>query len=883
MSELIYIIDKEISIKESVLAIIIRLGNKAAPLDAKTLRKLADKDAQLIDQLIQHELNYQKKIQGRLIIESSLHFNTIHIPYNHSYDILKALAPTGRVFFNEKKLVIDPFGKSNLFIKATTNNSKISFQGFIKTEKEEIPLNNLDYVSCGPPHWYIKGFCLQFIAEDISNKIFKQLYENPESLSIEDLEDCQIIYEGNSKEVLQQSGLPQPFLILKDPKGAFADLGFIYEQSSRVLFHLQNQKYQKRDKKVENDFEKDLLETDFKRKPMDTSQYYCPVDKIAKSILFLLEIGWKVFDIRGNEVLKQGASQLSINAKGNDIVINGKVDYGTFKADVKDVVGAFNRRQNFIQLYPGAVGLLPQQLDQVGLNGVDECEIVTDGLKIRKNSIGAIKDLLENPANQIDPGLLKLKDKLADFKSIVRVTPEITFKGTLREYQLEGLSWLAFLHEYGLHGILADDMGLGKTVQVLAFISRLPLESPILIVLPTSLLFNWQREIEKFLPEFPVYRHHGTARLNELPAQGIILTSYSTLRLDLNLFSKVSFQCVILDEAQAIKNASTQTSQSVCALNANFRLSITGTPIENHLNEIWSQFRFLIPDLFGEENAFLADIQASSSDPRYLQKIKKKIRPFILRRTKDQVAKDLPEKIEQTVYIEMDQSQRKIYDDFLAGVKGNLIKKIDLDGVSKHRIEIFEAILRLRQICCHPLLVSSVLENDETMLSSKLSSLIEDLETVVEEDRKALVYSQFTSMLAIIAKELKLRGWNHVYLDGSTIDREKVVMQFQNDPKTSIFLISLKAGGIGLNLTAADYVFLYDPWWNEAAENQAINRAHRIGRKDTVIAKRYIAVETIEEKMMKLKAAKRNIIDSLLDDDMSSSTLSDDDFRFLLS
>jgi SNF2 family DNA or RNA helicase len=258
------------------------------------------------------------------------------------------------------------------------------------------------------------------------------------------------------------------------------------------------------------------------------------------------------------------------------------------------------------------------------------------------------------------------------------------------------------------------------------------------------------------------------------------------------------------------------------------------------------------------------------------------MRPFLMRRKKEEVAKDLPERIEQVVFVEMEPPQRKIYDEFLASFKSNLLKKIELEGIGKHRIAVLEVILRLRQICCHPLLISGQLEENTDASSSKLDALMQDLETAVDEGRKVLVYSQFTSMLQLISKEVRNRQWEFVYLDGQTKDREKPVRTFQEDPNTLLFLISLKAGGIGLNLTAADYVFLYDPWWNEAVENQAIDRAHRIGRKDTVIAKRYVAIETIEEKMMNLKAAKRGLLADILQDQPAIEKLSIDDLHYLI-
>jgi SNF2 family DNA or RNA helicase len=324
-----------------------------------------------------------------------------------------------------------------------------------------------------------------------------------------------------------------------------------------------------------------------------------------------------------------------------------------------------------------------------------------------------------------------------------------------------------------------------------------------------------------------------------------------------------------------IKNARTQTFQAVCQLSSQFRLSLTGTPLENHLNELWSHFHFLMPELLGDMQDFESELTAASSDYRYLHRIKKKIRPFILRRKKEEVAKDLPERVEQTVWIEMSPPQRQLYNDFLGGVRSGLLKKIELEGASKHRMEILEAILRLRQICCHPLLVLKEEPDPSALVSSKLEMLLQDMETLIEEGKKILIYSQFTSMLKLIAKEIN---------NGSTTDREKIVEKFQSDPQIPLFLISLKAGGIGLNLTQADYVIIYDPWWNEAAENQAIDRAHRIGRKDTVFAKRYVTLETIEEKIMSLKSHKRTLIGEVMEDswDMDNFSITSQDLMNLL-
>lgn len=926
MLELIYNIDKTLSESNACLVIKIeeaeregtslRLIEKARPLTAGILRKTAaQKDELALGWLIQKELEYQKKLKGRAVNEADAVFNVIHIPYSQSMQALKHLSATGKVYFNRRLLVLDLYSKVEYFYQIESlSEGKLTVSGHLKTDNGEHHIRDCEFMCGGPPHWFIKGILLQTIGTDVTWADLKKAVQQPCLLKIEELqsdaaEDAEaprVVFAENCVQVMHQKRQPLPLLKLKDRTGAFAELFMDYREGG--CFNIQDnngamQKSCKRDSSAEKAWEKDLLETDFIRKIVGTSSYYCPLDKVSKSLSFLLEVGWMITDWKGNRVIHQQGVALSMRAEAQAISITGKVKYDAFEADVSDVIGAFNRKERFVQLGSGTVGLIPDRIEQTNLSSLaEEGEIVGKSIQIKRNCLGTLSDLFDSPNNTLDSTLLDLRARLKDFQGVAKVDPGKEFCGELRPYQQDGLNWLAFMYEYGFHGILADDMGLGKTVQVLAFLSQLVQTGPYLIVLPTSLLFNWQREIERFLPGGvrEVYLHHGPARskeLNGFPANGIVLTSYTTLRLDQALLSQISFQCVILDEAQAIKNPSTKVSQAVCALKARFRLSITGTPIENHLNEIWSHFRFLMPDLLGSEQEFTADIQSASVDSRYLQRIRKKLKPFVLRRKKEEVARDLPERIEQIVWVEMEPVQRQVYDDFLAGVKGNLFKKVNLDGISKHRMEVFEAILRLRQICCHPLLVSTQLEAANAvdiangkdsfeggkLQSAKLEAMLLDIETVISEGRKVLVYSQFTSMLSLVVKAVVERGWQHVYLDGSTVDREKVVTRFQEEPGISLFLISLKAGGIGLNLTAADYVFLYDPWWNEAVENQAINRAHRIGRQETVIAKRYVTVESIEEKMMKLKAAKRLLIEDVLEGDLGGGGLTEEDFRFLLS
>lgn len=890
MEELIYSIDKTRSEHDDALAIKIqvarRVGFTLEPLENQPsltqdflLKFSSPRDTNLIAFLIKEESLFLKS-QKKSIDRAKTLLNITHILRTSIPEALKLLAITGKLYFEGKSLAIDLHSPVKFHYHAD-NNGVI---GILQSASQELPIASCDFIGRGPPHFFVQGIHLKCIATEISWKDLKSAYEKKirplKELIEEANEDSdapRVIGMDNKNPVVSE---PLPLLILKDRLGSFADLHMDYGDGTIIDINDLMLHKKSRDQKAESGWEKDLLETDFIKKPVGTSYYHCPLDKVAKSIAFLLEIGWRVHDCRGNRVLLQQKTDLQVEAHGDIIQIKGKVHYDSFAANLSDIVGAFNRRERFAEIAPGHVALLPHSWEKSGLEGIVEAgEIVGDTVQLKKNQFGSLSNLFASqPALRCNEGMAQLKERLQGFQGVIVTALPDAFKGQLRPYQQQAVDWLAFLHDFGFHGLLADDMGLGKTVEAIAFLSTLKLQHPILIVMPTSLLFNWKKELERFLPSMPITVHHGNQRdLSDKPQ--IILTTYTTLRLDIALFSAIKYACVILDEAQAIKNSRTQTFQAVTKLDATFRLSITGTPVENNLMELWSHFRFLMPDLLGEEKEYQAEMQAGMSDPRFLRRIQKQIRPFMLRRRKEEVAKDLPEKIEQTVWVEMDDAQRTVYESFLTGVRKNLLEKVNVDGVAKHRIEILEAIMRLRQICCHPFLVG----NEETSESAKLDALMQDIETAVAEGRKILVYSQFTSMLAIITKRVQAAGWKWVYLDGSTRDREKVVADFQNNANIPLFLISLKAGGIGLNLTAADYVFLYDPWWNNAVENQAIDRAHRIGRKDTVIAKRYLTAESIEEKMMKLKEAKSALAEDLFDDDAAVSKLSADDLLFLLN
>ncbi|MFA6914819.1 MAG: DEAD/DEAH box helicase [Parachlamydiales bacterium] len=809
--------------------------------------------------------------------------------------LLRLIAATAKFFFRGKRLLCDFFSK-NSFIYSVSKESEARWQLTAKIrEKDKLfPLSECEALRNGNPTCYIRHGQLKFIENTTPWRHIKALYTS-KSIIIDDnwKEYLTTLKDEPCLELIDTTFFsmhdPIPFLVLTDRTGAFASLKMDYGPGKIISYvrgqHFpQNQPF--RVPRAEKHWETDLLETDFFWKPTGTSQYYCPLDKVNKSLTFLLEMGWKIVDAHGNLLKLCQNSSLALDESPTHISLQGSLNYGTYKANLKDALGSFNRRDRFIPLGTGEIGLLPDSLQNLDPSTLlTEGEWVADELQFSKNKAGLLAPLFEQTEN------FQASDKLKAFcqgkmeqNCLEPVSVSTNFIGALRPYQQIGVDWLMFLYNTDLHGLLADDMGLGKTVQVIAFLASLPQQTyPSLIVVPTSLLANWQKELARFYPKATVYLHHGAQRTSEEWDKDIIITTYATLRLDGSQFLKQRFHCLLLDESHLIKNAYTQTAQAAYSIKADFRLSITGTPIENNLNELWSQFHFLMPGLLQSQEKFRSEIESGTVDPRFLARIRRQIKPFVLRRTKKEVAPELPEKIEQTVWIEMSPEQRQLYDTFLSGARQNILSKVQLEGTSKHRLEILEILLRLRQICCDPRLVAAQHEEAASIPSAKLEAIIEDLTTLANENAKVLVYSQFTKLLQLVGKELKNQGMDYFYLDGQTNNRADIVEKFQTCASPSFFLISLKAGGVGLNLTAADYVLLLDPWWNEAAEQQAIDRAHRIGRQEPVIAKRYVVLDTIEEKIMKLKAEKQRLAGDLFEASPADMQISFTDLELLLS
>ncbi len=572
--------------------------------------------------------------------------------------------------------------------------------------------------------------------------------------------------------------------------------------------------------------------------------------------------------------------------------LEGEASYGEENVSLPLLLAAIKKRESFIRLDDGSLGVIPEEW----------ISRMSPLLSVGSNQDGSIR-FNSNQAMLLDAMLatreeISFDDSFASvrkrFRSVEQLEPANApkgFQGTLRLYQQLGLSWFNFLREIGCGGCLADDMGLGKTIQVLALLESLRSSrkkrggAASLVVMPRSLIFNWKEEASRFAPKLRLLDHSSTERQRagvSFEKYDVVLTTYGTVRRDIEHLVETEFEYVILDEAQAIKNPASLSAKAVRLLRARHRLALSGTPIENHLGELWSLFEFLNPGMFGSSKAFSTrGLAAAAAGSETRVALAKALRPFILRRTKEQVAPELPAKLEQTLYCELGADERKQYDELRKYYRASLLSKIEESGMQKSKMHVLEALLRLRQAACHPGLIN---RHQISNSSAKLDNLFAELDTVLEGGHKALVFSQFTSLLSIVRQSLDARKIRYAYLDGSSKDRQEQVRDFQSDSGPEIFLISLKAGGLGLNLTAADYVFLLDPWWNPAVEAQAVDRAHRLGQNKPVFAFRLVTRDTVEEKILELQKSKRDLADSIINAD--NSLLRDlklDDLEQLLS
>lgn len=593
---------------------------------------------------------------------------------------------------------------------------------------------------------------------------------------------------------------------------------------------------------------------------------WVPAARVPELVSRALDWGWEAW-AQDKRIVQPSDVDIEVKSGIDWFELDGEIRFGDEVRGLPELLQGLDKNGAWVELGDGRVGILPE-------SWLARYELLAQGARIQDGAarFTQAQALLLDGALGADPGVRQdrrfreWREKLRRFEGVERLETPKGFKGKLRAYQKDGLAWLCLLHDLGFGGILADDMGLGKTVQFLAFLKELRNRCATdagsrgfprcLVIAPKSLVFNWADEAARFVLDLRVAIHAGGARhenWSALERADLVLTTYSTLRLDIERIRELRFDIAVADEAQAIKNKSAQISQACKQVNAPVRFAMSGTPVENSLEDLFSILEFTHPGLFHSRKGTRYSDRAKRS-------ISQTLRPILLRRKKDAVLDDLPEKTEQTLHFELGAEERRLYDELKNHYRGVLKEQIDREGIARSKIQVLEALLRLRQAACHPGLIDPKRKGGS---STKLDLLVEQLREVLGSGGKALVFSQFTSLLDRVEDRLKQEKIGFTRLDGKTVDRKAKVSEFQADAGCPVFLISLKAGGTGLNLTAASYIFLLDPWWNPAAEAQAIDRAHRIGQKQKVFAYRMIALGTVEEKIAALQQSKRELADSI--------------------
>jgi len=687
-----------------------------------------------------------------------------------------------------------------------------------------------------------------------------------------------ILPDGVAPETVQDL-LPEPLLIVELEKGFLKAKVFMKYENLEIdwcdpgLSVLNTESWQriKRDRDRESELLIGLCDKGFQAKD---GLFQRDIKGAAEALSELAEQGWRIQGqnrrpFRGGRII-----ELDISSGIDWFDLEGGISFGEHLVPLPTAIRTFLRGEKTVKLGDGSTGLLPEKwlsrnlpMLELGMASGHK----NSGKTLRFSSTQAlILDALleENEVEPVDRRFIETRNAMKDFSGIENFPVPACFRGVLRRYQKDTLGWFDFLKKLGFGGILADDMGLGKTVQVLAWLAgeENRKEGPSLIVSPTSVLFNWQSEAKHFVPDLKILAYSGNNRselVKELDRVDLVITTYGLVRLDIDTLRNLRFNYIILDESQAIKNPNSQIAKAVRLLKARNRLCLTGTPLENNVRELWSQMEFLNPRFLGSMAVFNRRFAKpiAQGDKAALNLLQKTVKVFILRRNKETVAKEILGKMEHVILCPMTNRQARIYSRVLDHYRTSILTAIERRGLNRSRIKILEGLLRLRQVANHPAIIG-----EDGAGSGKLDKLMKLIEETVSCGHKALVFSQFTKMLGLIRCSLDSAGIIYEYLDGRTPQarRKDRVRRFQNIEDIKLFLISLKAGGLGLNLTAADYVFIVDPWWNPAVELQAVDRTHRIGQDKKVFTYRLITAETVEEKVLALQEKKRELVSAIL-------------------
>ncbi|MFB0499603.1 SNF2 family DNA or RNA helicase [Mucilaginibacter sp. OAE612] len=586
----------------------------------------------------------------------------------------------------------------------------------------------------------------------------------------------------------------------------------------------------------------------------------------------LIEQGFELEQPEGQKRYVFGSSKIELEVTENNdwFDINAMVSFGPYRIPFIQLKNHILNHKKEFTLPSGEIAVIPEKwFSQYG-NLLHFTE-GSNELKLRRHHIGLVTDLAEGEMASVT--MTRKLQKLTNFDELEDAPMPVNFEGHLRPYQKAGYNWFHFLKQYHFGGCLADDMGLGKTIQTLSLLQKHKEDTEeaggkatSLVIMPTSLIYNWLNEARKFAPQLKLMVHTGTMRYRSAEVfanYDVVITTYGISRIDIEMFKGFFFDYVILDESQNIKNPSSKSYQAVKQLKSRFKLILSGTPVENSVNDLWTQMSFINPGLLGAQqffqNEFVAPIEKKKDEDK-ARKLQALIKPFVLRRTKEQVATELPPKTENLFYCQMTEEQSSVYEEVKSEYRNELLKSLEDGTFAKTQIQVLQGLIKLRQIANHPIMIDKDYEGD----SGKFEDVVHTLGNVLDGGHKVLIFSQFVKQLSIYREHFERIGIPYVYLDGATQNRGDVVKQFQEDEKTRVFLISIKAGGVGLNLTEADYVFILDPWWNPAVEQQAIDRTHRIGQTKNVFIYKFITKDSVEEKILALQQRKLSLSRALI-------------------
>ncbi|MGN7987625.1 DEAD/DEAH box helicase [Pedobacter sp. 22226] len=624
----------------------------------------------------------------------------------------------------------------------------------------------------------------------------------------------------------------------------------------------------------------------------DENPSYAAINWVNEHIELLEAAGFEIEQATGQKKFVLGASKIDLEVKeGNDwFDIHAVVWFGKYQIPFLSLKQHILHKKREFLLPDGEVAIIPDKwFTQYG--SLFSLAEAGQTLKLKKHHIGLINDLAEDSLANVT--LERKLQRLSDFEDIADTQMPVHFKGSLRDYQKAGYNWFSFLREYNFGGCLADDMGLGKTIQTLAMLQKvkeddqlLGTQTTSLIIMPTSLIYNWLTEAKKFTPKLKILAHTGTNRNKDVANfvnYDIIITTYGVTRVDVDELKNFYFNYIILDESQNIKNPASKSFKAVRSLKSKHKLILSGTPVENSVSDLWSQLTFLNPGLLGTQAFFYEEyVQAieKKKDEEKARKLQSIIKPFVLRRTKEQVAAELPPKTEQVIYCDMSEDQAAYYEKTKSAYRNDLLQSMDDGTFAQKQVQLLQGLTALRQLANHPVMIDGEYISD----SGKFENVIHTLDNVLKGGHKVLVFSQFVKHLDIFKKHFEAENIPFAYLDGATRNRGEIVSEFQQNTDLKVFLISIKAGGVGLNLTQADYVFILDPWWNPAVEQQAIDRTHRIGQDKKVFIYKFIAKDTVEEKILALQNRKKSLANSLITTEESFfKSLSKEDIRDILN